>query len=242
MESKVPTPEPLDLAVISAPNSDNSDADSRDRFHATGVGKVAGRGTVMSPHIHSSAADELFALQVAQLKHDEFYHREIARLTVHARVNHMALHFCKYVGQLGRALQCDDKQTIRRTITDFFVIGLSCANILGLRLGTAIAEAQGAACLKELGQILLKQSPSGSAGRGEWLLLAYAVDAGQVARACEKLDHLEAYPFREEINKSVAAICRTSLMAAEVLGFDMPRAIKERFEEVEPAYLFHNAV
>ena len=46
----------------------------------------------MNPRICSSAADELFALQVAQLKHDEYYHREIARLTVHARLNHMALH------------------------------------------------------------------------------------------------------------------------------------------------------
>ena len=58
----------------------------------------------MNPPVHSSAADELFALQIAQLKHDEFYHREIARLTVHARLNHMALHLCKYVGQLADRL------------------------------------------------------------------------------------------------------------------------------------------
>ena len=193
----------------------------------------------MSPHSHSSAADELFALQVAQLTHDEFYHREIVRLTVHARVNHMALHFCKYVGQLAKALHCDDQQIVRRTITDSFVIGLSSANILNLRLADVIPEAREATSLSELGRMLLAKSASVADRRGDWLLLTYAVEAGQMARACEKLDHLEAHPFREEMTKSIAAICRASLMAAEVFSLDLPRMIKDRFAEIEPKYLFH---
>ena len=36
----------------------------------------------------------LFELQVAQHHHDETYHREIARLSLHQRLNHMALPFC----------------------------------------------------------------------------------------------------------------------------------------------------
>src|SRR5438128_2686877 len=111
------------------------------RFGEIGIGRVTGRGTAMSPHIHSSAADELFALQVAQLKHDEFYHREIARLTVHARLNHMALHFAKYVGHLASAIEANDQRLIRRTITDAFVITLSSANTLNLSLGATISFA-----------------------------------------------------------------------------------------------------
>jgi hypothetical protein len=196
----------------------------------------------MSPHLHSSAADELFALQVAQLKHDEFYHREIARLTVHARLNHMALHFSKYVGQLAKAVRDGDKLLVRRTVTDSFVIGLSCANILNIRLSAAIQTARDAASLSELGKILLRQSDSAGNARGDWLLLTYAIEAGQMARACEKLDHLEAYPFREKIAEAVVAICKTSVMAATVSEFDLRSAIKERFDEIETLYLFHNAL
>ena len=50
-----------------------------------------------------SAETILFTLQLEQFEHDEKYHREIARLTTHHRLNHMALHFAKYTGQLADA-------------------------------------------------------------------------------------------------------------------------------------------
>jgi hypothetical protein len=126
----------------------------------------------------SGAAKELFELQVAQLKHDEFYHREIARLTMHARLNHMALHFAKYVGQLASAIEADDRRLIRQTVTDAFVIALSSANILNLSLGAAIPDANGCRSLGELGRALSRNDP---------LLRSLAVPTGQIARACEKL-------------------------------------------------------
>lgn len=153
----------------------------------------------MSPHIHSSAADELFALQVAQLKHDEFYHREIARLTVHARLNHMALHFAKYVGQLATAIESNDFPLIRQTITDAFVIALSSSNTLNVSLGAEIPFARDARSVAELGRLLLDND-----GLGNQLLLSFAVPTGQIARACEKLDHVEGFPFRETIAAGVS--------------------------------------
>ena len=193
----------------------------------------------MNPPIHSSAADELFALQIAQFKHDEFYHREIARLTVHARLNHMALHFCKYVGQLANALRCDDRPVICRTLTDSFVIGLSSANILNLRLDAAIPCARNVGSLIDLGQALRDLKAPPKENFANWILLNYAVDAGRVARACEKIDHLEAFPFREEICTALVEICQTSLIAALVYNLHLPKSIAERFAELEPRYLFH---
>ncbi len=142
----------------------------------------------MSPPIHSSAADELFALQVAQLRHDEFYHREITRLTVHARLNHMALHFAKYVGQLAGAIEVNDRALIRRTITDAFVIALSSANTLNLSLGVSIPSASDARSLTELGRMLSKDSN----GQNR-LLSSFAIPAGHIARACEKSITLRAF-------------------------------------------------
>jgi hypothetical protein len=205
------------------------------RFGEIGIGRVTGRGTAMNPHIHSSAADELFALQVAQLKHDEFYHREIARLTVHARLNHMALHFAKYVGQLAGAVESDDRRLIRRTITDAFVIALSSANTLGLSLGAAIPFARDARSLAELGRMLPDDS-----NRPNRLLLSFAVPTGRIARACEKLDHVEGFPFRETIIEGVVALCQASIVAAQGYDFDLPSSVRDRFAEIESKYLFHS--
>jgi hypothetical protein len=176
----------------------------------------------------------LFALQVAQQKHDEFYHREIARLTVHARLNHMALHFAKYVGQLATAIEGDDRRLIRRTITDAFVIALSSANTLNLSLGAAIPYAGNAKSVAELGGTLPNDG-----NRTNRLLLSFAVPTGQIARACEKLDHVEGFPFRETIVEGVVALCQGSIVAAHNYDFDLPSSVRERFAEIEPKYIFH---
>lgn len=189
----------------------------------------------MNPRIHSSAADELFALQVAQQTHDEKYHREIARLTVHARLNHMALHFAKYVGQLATAIESDDRRLVRRTITDAFVIALSSANTLNLPLAEAIPFARDARSISQLGGMLPNDR-----NRPNWLLLSFAVPTGQIARACEKLDHVEGFPFRETITEGVVAVCQATIISAHDYDIHLPSAVRERFAEIEPKYLFHH--
>jgi len=46
--------------------------------------------------------EEIFELQLEQLRHDEKYHKEICSLSVKNRINHMVLHFAKYSGRIGR--------------------------------------------------------------------------------------------------------------------------------------------
>ena len=188
----------------------------------------------------NSAADELFALQVAQFKHDEFYHREIARLTVHARLNHIALHFCKYVGQIAQHVYTDDTAPIERTITDTFIIALSAANTVGLSLASALSVSAKAPSVAELGSILRRKAELTIDRPAEWLLRTCAVGSGRIARACEKIDHVEAFPFHEEIAEGIREMCETSLVAANLFRFDLVTMTKERLSAVEAKYLFHN--
>jgi hypothetical protein len=193
----------------------------------------------MSAETTSGAAAELFSLQIAQMKHDEFYHREIARLTVHARLNHMALHFCKYVGQLAECGPSGNEAGVMRAITDTFIIDLSSANILGIKLVSTIPDVSNENSLADCGRRLLRSRNLGNAA--EWLLFTYAIEAAKMARACEKLDHLEAYPFREAISSALSNICATSMAAAEVFGFDLVKSVRDRLHEVERRYLFDTA-
>src|SRR5437870_3927471 len=100
-------------------------------------------------HVHElyptgGAAAALSALQLEQFRHDETYHREITRLTVHQRLNHMALHFAKYVGLIAsEAHQNSDEQRLNRAIIDGFIIGLSTANVLNLKLSDHLIGNQG---------------------------------------------------------------------------------------------------
>src|SRR6516225_9232705 len=77
----------------------------------------------------------MLGLQQEQFQHDERFHREITRLSLAARVKHMALHFCKYTGQLATVLQDPENAALRsRTITDSFIISLCSANALNFSL------------------------------------------------------------------------------------------------------------
>jgi hypothetical protein len=137
-------------------------------------------------------------LQREQFEHDERFHREIARLNVHARLNHMALHFCKYTGQFATVCASSDAKLRARTITDSFIISLCSANTLNFNLGEHVAPNLGiSSTIRDIG-IYLAETVDRSAKKDDsWLFSAHAMQAGKMARACEKIDHLEAFPFRE---------------------------------------------
>jgi hypothetical protein len=171
----------------------------------------------------------MLGLQREQFEHDERFHREIARLTVHARLNHMALHFCKYTGQFATVCASGDTELRSKTITDSFIISLSSANILNLDLSEQVAPTLGyAATPRDLGLHLASHLYSTTKLDDHWLLIAHAVCAGRLARACEKIDHLEAFPFRDELRDAVLGLCRIALIGASVNNFDLSSAVQER--------------
>lgn len=163
--------------------------------------------------LHAAVLDRL---QWEQFEHDEKYHREIARLTVQDRLKHMALHFAKYAGEIY-AGPSEDK--FCRLVTDILVIGISAANTLNIRLADIVGQAD-----------------TGSASDFDRQLV---IAAGRMATACEKLDHLEDFPFRPHIAGEVVKIIDAALSVFMDKGWDVPTTIKDRLAPVKAKSIFY---
>lgn len=153
-------------------------------------------------------AADLQKLQVEQFRHDETYHREIARLPVQRRLTHMTLHFGKYCGRLF-----DNKNDEQQTIADIFAITLSSANILGFDLTP------------------LRNSNHESLARNEFVT-ALVVAMGKMSAACEKLDHLEDYPFKQVLIEGVHQISQATLAFAASQSWDLSSIVVNRLQSV----------
>jgi hypothetical protein len=154
----------------------------------------------------SLAAFELRALQIEQFDHDETFHREIARLSVQDRLRHMTLHFAKYVGRLLYAEDSD-----QQVIVDTFIIALSSANILGIHLSPS------------------ETAPSQSR---QDFVARVGVAAGRMAAACEKLDHLEDFPFRQTLRDGVVDIAAAVMGYSVLHQLDLPKLVRKRLANV----------
>ncbi len=159
-------------------------------------------------------------VQLEQFQHDEMYHREIARLGAQDRFKHMALHFAKYVGNFVEAGEDGARQ--QRLLTDVFIIGTSCANMLNLKLADVVPK-RGAAAVDD---------KSG-------FVFTLTVHMGRMAAACEKLDHLEDFPFRPVIRDAVVGIVGAAISHAEGQCWDLRELVRERLSGVKRKSMFH---
>lgn len=169
-------------------------------------------------HSPSSIAIDWPTVQLAQFRHDEAYHREISRLTIHDRLKHMVLHFAKYAGRL---LAAPDDQTFRQTTVDTFIIAVSCANILNLSVD--------------------KQSPlpaSAVEGR-DWFARELAITAGKMATACEKMDHLEDFPFRQTMVSETLGLLGALVALFNSEGRDAVVEMNNRLADIKKKSIFH---
>ena len=188
---------------------------------------------------HGSAKKILFELQVEQHHHDEKYHREIARLSVHQRLNHMALHFAKYTGKIAAS---SDPATLLPVYVDVLVISLSTANVLNIELWDLLGQDdQESPGLLAFGR-LLAVGLIGEAEDHALLVRKTAVASGRIAAACEKIDHLEEISFRAEIRNGIAQISALSLAYISSQGIDAARAIRHRLETVKQRLKLHGRI
>lgn len=163
----------------------------------------------------TSALDQL---QQNQFLHDETYHREIARLTVQRRLTHMTLHFAKYAGYLGEISVMENEQKV---LTDILIIGLSSANILNMRLSECIDF-----------------SPKNRAMTVAEYRNSLIIATGKMAAACEKLDHLEDFPFRVVLCDNVRQIVQVTLNVFFERNIDVEVVIQERLSGIRSKALF----
>lgn len=196
------------------------------------------RSTSGKPAPTGSAQSMLFELQVEQHQHDEAYHREIARLPLHQRLNHMALHFAKYTGKVASLSRVEDVDPV---YTDILIIALSTANILNTRIWNLLPHGDREfAGLMSFG-LYLAQTNRCVEMRDE-LLCESARATGQIAAACEKIDHLEEVSFRSEIKSGIASLATLALSLLAVHHVDPAAAVRSRLSEVKQRLLLHGRV
>lgn len=164
--------------------------------------------------------DDLARLQWQQFEHDEKFHREIARLPVQDRLKHMVLHFAKYAGRLAEG---PGDAEMQRLVTDIFVISVSSANILNIKLSDHYSI-----------------FTSGPHARN--FPSSITVSAGRMAAACEKMDHLEAYPFREKISEAVLDLMTASVSYAEARGWDLKNLVNQRLQPIKEKSIFYGQI
>jgi hypothetical protein len=174
--------------------------------------------TVVNAESPRRAPLDWAAVQHAQFEHDEKYHREISRLPLQARLIHMALHFAKYAGRL---LEDGSDPAFKRVATDALIIGISSANTLNIDLVT-----------KALG------GERSNAPR-EAFAKRLTVAAGRMAGACERLDHLEDFPFRAAITAEVLSILSACLDLFDAEGWSPAKEMEDRLAPIKAKSIFH---
>lgn len=180
----------------------------------------------------------LLELQWRQLNHDELYHREIARLTVGDRMKHMALHLAKYAGQIAEADERGDQDARQQHLVDCFIITLAAANTVSLDLGRRLDEQLAASgTLLDLGAALHQQgSPDRS--NSDVFLRSLTIAVGKLAKACESLDHVEAFAFRERMQQAGMEVFRAVVAEAARCAIDLEQASMARQDRVRGRHLF----
>jgi hypothetical protein len=186
----------------------------------------------------ASAKAILFELQVEQHHHDETYHREIARLSLHQRLNHMALHFAKYVGKIAAATSIVD--TIP-AYTDTLIIGISTTNILNEEIWNLVGRDQEFPGLLSFGRALSHDVKNALGDQNE-LLRETSIAAGRIAAACEKIDHLEEIAFRSEVKLGLKNLLTLSLAVLASHGIDPAIAIRDRLQSVKSRLKLHGRI
>ncbi|MBX3629014.1 MAG: hypothetical protein KF908_03700 [Nitrosomonas sp.] len=184
--------------------------------------------------------EQLFNLQITQLKHDELFHKEISRLGIHQRLNHMALHFAKYSGKIcDCVLNTPDEENLKRIIIDSFIISVTCANILNFRISDRLIpfEEKKFSSLDDLGGDLIKRLEI-NMHDPLWLIKVFPIVVGEFAKACESVDHLESFSYRESMIDSTARICSLMLVAASQFKIDLASEVSSRLNEVKKKSIF----
>ncbi|MEQ1679811.1 MAG: hypothetical protein ABL950_04280 [Nitrospira sp.] len=185
-----------------------------------------------------SVAAELCKLQLKQHGHDERYHQDIWCLPYNVRIKHMVLHFAKYAGKFQSAEEQRDRHLFTATLIDTWIITLASANILNLRLSQSLrVDDQDAPNLQELGdRITAEFAPT----RDPYLLACRQLckTVGLMAKACECMDHGEAFDSRGTLERGIVNVAKLSLVLANLLDVDLSPLVETRWKEIEAKSIF----
>ncbi len=146
-------------------------------------------------------------------------------------MRHLTFHVAKYSGRLAAAPST--KET-GRTIVDAFIVSLSAADVLKISFAkefeklTRMSDHKG---LSALGRALDMEGTADNVV--EWYFRQLALIGARMAKACESLDHMESFPYRDTLSGAVIDLARACLVAASRVDLDLEAAVRRRWEEIE---------
>lgn len=149
-------------------------------------------------------------LQAKQQNHDLKYHPDILHMDICRRMTHVVHHFTKYLSNLFH--EKAESDAYKKAFVDSFIMTLSAANQLGIRLST------------------LNYEPS-----SDNFISAYIKILSALAKACESSDHQEDYPIRSTWNNEIKKMFLLLSAEAEKLNISIEDEIYTRLDGVESA-------
>lgn len=188
-----------------------------------------------------NAQDELQMLQFEQLDHDKLFHPDIMCLPVQKRACHMTLHFAKYAGKLTEAKQSQDRELLKATLIDSFIIFLASSNIFNRNVSDfpCISDYVIDTDINNLAKKLKTSSEAHSRDIFSFANENISIESGRLAKTIESLDHLENYDYVEKILGSLNKILETVLVTALFLNLDLASETRVRLAAVEKKSIFY---
>lgn len=189
-----------------------------------------------------NAKRQLQKIQFRQLEHDKLFHPDILCLSSQKRAAHMAFHFAKYAGKFVEAKQSQDRELLKATLIDSFIITIAISNIFNRRLSDF-------SCVKGLVDNIklsdLAKSIASNSSASENNIFSYTADevtiaSGKIAKAIESLDHFENFDYVNNILCSVDSILRTIFVSSLFLNIDLISETNSRLNSVEQKSIFYD--
>jgi len=180
--------------------------------------------------------DQLYALQLRQLEHDEKYHKDVVILPLAERIKHMTLHYAKYVAYFIEAIDQNDSLRMSGILTDTFIISLATANTLNQSIGVNYKDTK-SMDLQHLGSIF--SSELGIKSEDDFgFVKAFARETGLLAKTCESWDHLESVSFRDLMLQSNLAIFKIVVAEAAICELNLLELYNTRLRVIETRSIF----
>lgn len=181
-----------------------------------------------------SVKGEMRALQLKQRAHDEGHHRDVFYLPYPQRMRHLVLHFAKYTGRLAAMDTSSPPNALAATLVDTFIIALSAAEMLKVDLAAALkGTVDQATTLTEAGRLIGGVNGVDQATVRDYFFRQLAQITGRMAKACESLDHMEAFDYRKVLTGGVVDAVRLCLAAASAAEVDLSCLVSERWAAIE---------
>lgn len=152
----------------------------------------------------SKKSQKIDILQAEQFGTDKDTATCVIKMSVQNAMKHMGLRFTRHAGELASGDKARDD-----IMSDILIGALTVSNVLGIRLSE---------------QAGIMTHIDGNP------IFNVAISAGEFANACEKLDHLEDYPFRESMIRETVKHANIAMTNAG--SRDLESMIKERREKL----------